>query len=148
MTRLAHTDRLAYISRTCRWFICGCRRSVKTTTEEFHQSGHLMAPSRSLAHTSMCSTILAAVGRHRYARSTEAMQLHVSSGAHVLVLCRWPRLDRWSRVSCVGSLGRLVCGGLLSHIARLAHAESLANLSLGHWIWSTVASGYPSNKKL
>ncbi len=79
------------------WSIWGCRRSVRTTFEKFHRSGHLMVTSCPAALSSMCSTTLASVGWHRSMRSTEATSLHVWSEAHVLLPCAdWHVSSVWA----------------------------------------------------
>ncbi len=82
-----------------------------------------MVASCSAAFSSMCGTILMAIGRHWSVRSTGVTSLHVGLGAHVLVLPSVGHILTVGCVPCIGYLGRLARPGLLSHTVRLDHAS-------------------------
>ncbi len=92
-----------------------------TTFEKFRQSGPLMVPSCSIALSSMCGTILVAVGQHWSVRSTGAMPLYVDLVVHAsLSWPCWSRLEYVSHVSCVLRATGLAHISSVSLVSRLS----------------------------
>ncbi len=115
--------------------------SARTTLEKSRENGHVMAPSCSVALSSMYSTILADIGRHRSVRSFEAASVHMGLGAHVLILCLADHVLTIGHTPCTDHSGCLVCVGTLSHVICLGHAGHLYMYPLFHT--SHVAGGPP-----
>ncbi len=110
----------------CGWSLglWACRWSARTTLEKSRENGHLMVPSCSVALSSMYSTILADVGRHRSVRSFEAASVHMGLAAHASPSWScWPRLDRVGHVPCVPLVNRLTCISTAGHILCSGHAD-------------------------
>ena len=105
-----------------------------------------MVLSSSAGLSSICSTFLVAVGRHRSARSIGATSLHACVEAYVLVSWSlWPRLSCVNRISCVGYVGLLACVGGLNHVSRPGHADRLfacVRSSVSHFIAASQGSNF------
>ena len=123
MRPISHVSTVPHIT-CCWWSLGGCRRPARITLEKFHQNGHLMVPSCPAVLSSLCGTILAAVGGPWSIRSTEATPWHVGLvvQASSSWSC-WPRLDYVSHVSCVRHANRLTCISVAGHISCPCHAN-------------------------
>ncbi len=94
--------------------------------KKFHRRGHLLVPSWSGALSSMYDTILVAVGRHWFVRSTGATLLYAGLAAHASSswFCR-PRLNCIGHISCALHANRLTCISVANHIPRFGHTDHL-----------------------
>ena len=81
---------------------------MKTTFEKFRRGGHIMVISQSAPPTSVCDTLLAAIGRFGSVRSSEATTLHMSDAVYSV-----PHLVLWS---CRSS-------GRAGHFLYVSHAD-------------------------
>ena len=129
----------------CRRSIWGCRRSVRTTFENFHRGGHLIVPSWSVALTSMYGTNLPAVGRHHSPRSTVVTPEYEPWGPctsamvsvrHVLAIA--PHLMRWS---CQWCFGRQRPRGRCNHAKFHSNWSSAQRVQKGY-VWLLMVTSH------
>ncbi len=83
---------------------------TKTNLGKLWWIGLLMVPPRSAAFNSISGTTLAPVGRYRSQRSIEATPLHVTLGAHALVL--YPG----GHILAVGAASHVLAVQIVSHL--------------------------------